>query len=417
MPAFSASTAYFYFFTPTAHSLPSLFQLQNENLREQLAKLTSDSGRDQKNLDEVQAERERLEAQLYACQQDNDALQQEVQAAARRQREAEKAQQKEVKMIEKERAAWAEKEAAHQEQLQTLQRQLHRALETRQEEQARKLGDQYVRAHAPVLMSLYFRRLSRLDTRQVIHEHAAASPQAHAQQRELVAARKTIRDQEKLITELRDRIEQDQGSAAELSEQYNSQAMRTAILRAENKELKELNQALQEDNESYQILLQERTMNGDFMLRSASESSQHDRPSATGLGIDLAAELTRAMSPPGSPRRGSAPGLLDSLEHSLINENGKLKGEVKALKDEIKALTLYINKILSRIMEKEQLVNVLARDYEEPTIPEEPAKPPAPRRRLSLLVTPSMLSPRNKASTTPRLHRAAKTTSLISGFS
>jgi hypothetical protein len=43
-----------------------------------------------------------------------------------------------MKMIEKERIAWIEKEASHQEQFQTLQRQLHRALKTQQEQQARK---------------------------------------------------------------------------------------------------------------------------------------------------------------------------------------------------------------------------------------------------------------------------------------
>jgi hypothetical protein len=49
--------------------------------------------------------------------------------------------------------------------------------------------------------------------------------------------------------------------------------MRITILETEIKQLKGMNQSLQEDNESYQMLLQERTMNGDFMLRSISEVS------------------------------------------------------------------------------------------------------------------------------------------------
>ncbi|KAI8049943.1 hypothetical protein BDF22DRAFT_161677 [Syncephalis plumigaleata] len=262
------------------------FRLQNQNLKEQTAKLLDDANHDQKciaglqqSLEEAETEREHLEEQLYAHQQENDSLRQEVQVVARRQREAEKLHQKEasicergrtalllllpfllpltnnelqVKMIEKERAVWMEKEVSYQEQLQTLQRQLHRALETQQEQQAR--------------------------TRQMIDDHETTSPLLDAQQRELNTARKNIREQDKLIMELREQIEQDHKSAIRLNEQYEAQAIRITILDNEIKQLKNMNQSLQEDNESYQILLQERTMNGDFMLRSISEGSQHERP-------------------------------------------------------------------------------------------------------------------------------------------
>jgi hypothetical protein len=42
----------------------------------------------------------------------------------------------------------------------------------------------------------------------MVGEHGSTSPQVNTQQRELITARKNIREQDKLITELRDRIEQ-----------------------------------------------------------------------------------------------------------------------------------------------------------------------------------------------------------------
>ncbi|KAI9598636.1 hypothetical protein BDF19DRAFT_410710 [Syncephalis fuscata] len=375
------------------------FRLQAQTLKEQAAKLAKDNEHDQKyitnlhqSLQDVQAERERLEMQVYSHQQENDSLQQEVQLSLRRQREAEKLQEKEASSNDRKGACFMGRKGVFSSgSITTLQRQLHRALETQQEQQA----------HA----------------RQVANGDHDNTEQSKAQQRELMIARKNIREQDKLILELRDRIEQEHSNITHTTDQYNAQALRVTILETEIKQLKDLNQSLQEDNESYQILLQEKTMNGDFMLRSVSETSLPATSTSTGLGLDLATELTRAMSPPGSPRIGPAPGLVDSLEYRLKNENTKLAGEVKTLKDENKALTLYINKILSRIMENKQLVNVLARDYEKP---EEPLKSPPPRRRSSLMVTPSMLSPRNSANNKtddPRLRDPPKTAGLVSSIS
>lgn len=92
------------------------------------------------------------------------------------------------------------------------------------------------------------------------------------------------------------------------------------------------NARLMEENESFQTLLMEKTLNGDFSQKGLS-SSVDRRPS--GLGASLADELSAVVE--------------DDQE-----QNGerfrRLEVEVERQKAENKALTLYINKIIERIL-------------------------------------------------------------------
>ncbi|KAB8346009.1 hypothetical protein FH972_023061 [Carpinus fangiana] len=102
------------------------------------------------------------------------------------------------------------------------------------------------------------------------------------------------------------------------------------------------NAKLMEDNESYQVLLSEKTLNGDFSKSGFLEPPRS--PSAR---------------PSSGPHGGSS--LADELE-SVSEENlpeqddraRKLEAELGAQKDQNKALTLYINKIISRLLASEQ---------------------------------------------------------------
>ncbi|KAL8654270.1 MAG: hypothetical protein Q9210_001614 [Variospora velana] len=91
------------------------------------------------------------------------------------------------------------------------------------------------------------------------------------------------------------------------------------------------NARLMEENESFQLLLSEKTLNGDF---SKTEVMQ---PSA-GLG-SLAEELELAEGESENYRR--------------------LEIEAKALKDQNKALTLYIENIIGRLLSHKEFENVL----------------------------------------------------------
>jgi len=101
------------------------------------------------------------------------------------------------------------------------------------------------------------------------------------------------------------------------------------------------NARLMEDNESYQLLLSEKTLNGDFshndILRSNSAMEVERRTgSRSGPSNSLAEELSSAV---------------ESDQDADSERIRRLESEVSALKDQKQALTLYINKIIERILQ------------------------------------------------------------------
>ena len=100
-------------------------------------------------------------------------------------------------------------------------------------------------------------------------------------------------------------------------------------------ETRTLNARLMEDNESFQLLLSEKTLSGDFNGADFMQVS-HSKPS--GLG-SLAEEL-------------------ESAEGG--NENHRrLEVEAKSLRDQNKALTLYIENIIGRLLQHKDFENIL----------------------------------------------------------
>lgn len=111
-------------------------------------------------------------------------------------------------------------------------------------------------------------------------------------------------------------------------------------------ETKMQNGRLMEENESFQLLLSEKTLNGDFahsdFLRPPSNSGS--RPPSRHVGSSsLADELEAA-----GEDQTSDPG-----------ENRRLHTEVSSLKDQNKALTLYINNIISRLLQHDAFEQIL----------------------------------------------------------
>ena len=106
------------------------------------------------------------------------------------------------------------------------------------------------------------------------------------------------------------------------------------------------NARLMEDNESFQLLLGEKTLSGDFpkhdfMQKPAAASSN------SGLG-SLAEELEAADGESDNYRR--------------------LEAESKSLRDQNKALTLYIEKIISRVLMHDNF-EIILDQKPEPTLP------------------------------------------------
>ncbi|KAK0755022.1 hypothetical protein B0T18DRAFT_435240 [Schizothecium vesticola] len=113
------------------------------------------------------------------------------------------------------------------------------------------------------------------------------------------------------------------------------------------------NARLMEDNESYQLLLQERTLKGDFGTSDFSymggASSNQDALAALegrASGTSLADELSEAASS-------------DHPQETDGDAQRRLEGELKTVKDQNKALTLYINKIIERLLEHQDFEHIL----------------------------------------------------------
>lgn len=151
---------------------------------------------------------------------------------------------------------------------------------------------------------------------------------------------------DKLIESLRLELAESQ---IKLVEMENKGGGRQRELEKELLEARMANARLMEDNESYQLLLSEKTLTGDFTKGDFMRDAHPEKNSSGGLG-SLADELESVdeEAAEGEPPR-------------------KVDGELKSLRDQNKALTLYIERIISRVLQHDGFEHVLDRnDDEEP---------------------------------------------------
>lgn len=118
------------------------------------------------------------------------------------------------------------------------------------------------------------------------------------------------------------------------------------------------NARLIEDNESFQLLLSEKTLKGDFMQESRPDA-------ATEMGT-LADELESVG---------------DGGEGESSEAYKRLEAELKSSRDGNKALTLYIDKIIGRLLQHEGFEHIIHEKDEQPKVlakPTDKALPPPP---------------------------------------
>ena len=134
------------------------------------------------------------------------------------------------------------------------------------------------------------------------------------------------------------------------------------------------NAALREDVESYQTLLQDKTMNGEFShsLFMQSTASQGKYRSMRGApnGLDLASELDTASEVSSDPVKDIGGAGREELEAELLT-----------LQETNKALSLYVNSIILRLLNTKGYEHVLAKDENEirpaPSTPKKPDEAPS----------------------------------------
>ena len=174
---------------------------------------------------------------------------------------------------------------------------------------------------------------------------------------------KLLLQKDKLIESLRLELAESQ---IKLVEMENKGGGRQQELERDLLEARMANARLMEDNESYQLLLSEKTLNGDF---TKGDFMHEATP-----------ETKRSISTPGS--------LAEELEsvgegEVTTTDDRKLETEIKTLKDQNKALTLYIERIIGRLLQHEGFESILDKNDSPPSSQSGPAKtdkelPPTP---------------------------------------
>lgn len=146
---------------------------------------------------------------------------------------------------------------------------------------------------------------------------------------------KLLLQKDRLIESLRLELAESQ---IKLVEMENKGGGLQQELERELLEARMANARLMEDNESYQLLLSEKTLNGDF----SKGDFLHETPSALPHNVS-----------------GSLADELESVGEGNNAETRKLEAELKTLKDQNKALTLYIERIIGRLLQHEGFEHIL----------------------------------------------------------
>ena len=168
-----------------------------------------------------------------------------------------------------------------------------------------------------------------------------------------------------MLDDLRLELAENQIRVAELEHEGDGQLQQ---LEKSLMEAKMANARLQEDNESFQLLLSEKTLKGDFM-----QDVRNYEPVRTGNS--LAEEL-------------------ESVSEGAEGESEayrKLEGEVRSLREGNKALTLYIDKIIGRLLQHEGFEHIIHDKDESPELPAKSSEKPLPTPPAPAQAVPSLL--------------------------
>ncbi|KAI9790309.1 MAG: hypothetical protein M1835_001069 [Candelina submexicana] len=153
---------------------------------------------------------------------------------------------------------------------------------------------------------------------------------------------KLILRKDKVIESLRLELAEAQTKSIEVENMGGGrlQALEKSLLEA-----RVTNAGLMEENESFQLLLSEKTLQGNFsntnLLRGSTSHSDEGRPFGGGqFGSSLADEL-------------------ESATEGESENHRRMEAEIRSLKDQNKALSLYINSIIERLLNHKDFEAIL----------------------------------------------------------
>ncbi|KAF2436166.1 hypothetical protein EJ08DRAFT_228917 [Tothia fuscella] len=321
-----------------------------EELKERLSKTEAASDQFQKQIEILQSrfddalkEQGKLEDKLHEEEERTEGLENEKRESIRARRDLEA-------IYETERvAAMKEKEMSSQreEELQTIIHRLKESISQQRESRPGMNEDG---------------KLSR-NTSSPQLDSGQFAPPSSLQRSNSKNNSKLIMQKDKLIESLRLELAESQ---IKLVEMENMGGGRMQELERTLLETRMTNARLMEDNESYQLLLSEKTLNGDFSRNDIlrNNSSMNASEPSTSLADEL-----------------SSAGEADQDGNDSDARVRRLESDVNALKGEKQALTLYINKIIERILQHQGgFENILSnQDEDEPSIGGAVKKPLPPK--------------------------------------
>ncbi|KAG5952961.1 hypothetical protein E4U53_007351 [Claviceps sorghi] len=293
----------------------------------------------QSRLDEALKDAAKWEEKLHENEEQLEALRLEKKDATRQIREMETIYEAERSAILKEKEELANREEEMQAVIQRLKDNLAQ----------RNNNDDEARQSRPVNSSPSV-------------DGGSFAPPSSIQRSDSRNNSKLILQKDKLIESLRLELAEAQIKLVESENQGGGRLQEVERLLME---ARMANARLMEDNESYQLLLQEKTLKGDFgqsdfsyMNGGANQEALNALEGKTG-GSSLADELS------------------DATEAESENYR-RLEADLKSMKEQNKALTLYINKIIERLLQHQDFESILDQSTEVKAVNTNKDLPAAP---------------------------------------
>ncbi|KAF2753785.1 hypothetical protein EJ05DRAFT_171629 [Pseudovirgaria hyperparasitica] len=351
-----------------AESAAAIQELKDQLLK---AESTSDDLRKQvevfqTRLDESHSDQAKLEEKVHEEEERNEGLENEKRELVRQRRELES-------IYEAERASFMKQK----DESQTREDELSEIIQRLKEGQAHRELRPGPDNDGKLSRNSSFRSNSRKNSEQNINDNGQFAPPGSVQRSDSRNSSKLLLQKDKVIESLRLELAEAQIKQVELENQGGGRVQELERLLME---ARMTNARIMEDNESFQVLLGEKTLNGDFargdFMRGTND--MNERPSTSnGPSTSLADELESAEE-------------ADEAEYTK-----RLEGEVSKLKEQNKALTLYINKIIERVLQHQGFESILDKnDLDLPSATTTPSKPntdkdlpppPVPKENSSFL--------------------------------
>ncbi|OTB06969.1 hypothetical protein M426DRAFT_71922 [Hypoxylon sp. CI-4A] len=312
-----------------------------EDLKERLQKSDSTSEQHRKQaevlqsrLDDALKEQAKLEERVHEHEEQIEVLRNEKRETARQMREMEAIYEAERSSMMKEKEEMANRE-------EEMQAVINRLKETLNQ---RNVDDEY-------------RPTRQSNNSSPSVDSGNFAPPSSVQRSDSRNNSKLLLQKDKLIESLRLELAEAQ---IKLVESENQGGGRLHEVERLLMEARMANARLMEDNESYQLLLQEKTLHGDFgkgdfsyMNVAANQDALNALEGRSNAGDAIATPATSLADELGALGGDDEPKPADD------DNTRRLETELRAAKDQNKALTLYINKIIERLLQNDEFEHIL----------------------------------------------------------